>query len=210
MSSKKGICILAALLLFSSLAAADAVSVSLVPSVVGIYPFDNFAFDVRVSGLQSGGTKTLLGAFDLTISFDPNFLTFRPTQSTFGSALGDSSDPAQTLIGKQTNSPGNAEMFEVSLLEASSSTCIFCTGPYLEDLQSNTFRLGTIAFLAHFPASFQTTQVTLMGDLSDADGNLISNTSFSGALVVSVPEPASVTMCLAGIVLVIRKARCRK
>jgi hypothetical protein len=119
--------------------------ISLDPHSSVIKPGQNYYLDVNVSGLQSGGTNALLGAFTMDVHFDPNLLQFLPISSSFGSALGDIG-LGEALVGGSLTSPGIFNFFEVSLLEDSLGNCIFCIGPYLADLQSDSFNLATLAF----------------------------------------------------------------
>ena len=78
--------------------------------------------DIDIEGLQSGGMNTLLGAFDLTLNFDPIVVNFLPNSFVYGTRLGNPGDPLQTIVGDPVVSPGdngtaNLRFFEVSLLE---------------------------------------------------------------------------------------------
>jgi hypothetical protein len=101
-----------------------------------------------------------LGAFDLTLQFDPAVISV--DQVVFTSLFGSPderrfSNSGGTLIPVELgggdaladaslSSPGSLNLTEVSLLEASAGTCIFCIGPFLEDLQPSRFVLAGISF----------------------------------------------------------------
>jgi hypothetical protein len=192
------------------------VTLSLIPDVAKIHPPQNLLVDVVISGLQSGGTNTLLGAFDLTVQFDPNVLSlFTGAPSALGTGLGDPTDPSQTVIGANIPASGTFNFFEVSLLEGSAATCIFCIGPYLEDLQSDTFSLATLAFFSPGGSSSPAFTNILITDeiLSDANGNAIENPIIRNA-AVAVPEPSSILLLMGGLAVYgfvrrkIKTARC--
>jgi hypothetical protein len=175
-------------------------TLSLIPDFQKIHPPQNLLVDVVISGLQSGGTNTLLGAFDLTVQFDPNVLSlFTGAPSALGTGLGDPTDPSQTVIGANIPAPGTFNFFEVSLLEGSAATCIFCIGPYLEDLQGDTFSLATLAFFAPGGSSPAFTNILITDEiLSDANGNAIENPTIRNASV-AVPEPSSILLLMGGL-----------
>ncbi len=155
-----------------------------------VIPGQNFFIDVNVSGLQSGGTNSLLGAFNMDILFDPSLLQFLPISSSFGSALGDI-DLGEAFLGGSLTSPGVFNFFEVSLLEDSSANCILCTGPYLEDLQGDSFNLATLAFYSPTDAiaSGSTTTFSIANVLlSDVFGDEIFSVS-TPSVTVNISEP---------------------
>jgi hypothetical protein len=182
--------------------AAATPTLSLLPDFQKMHPPQNLFVDVVISGLQSGGTNTLLGAFDLTIQFDPNVLSLLTgAPSGLGTGLGNPTDPSETLVGANIPSPGTFNFFEVSLLEGSASTCIFCIGPYLEDLQGDTFSLATLAFFAPGSSANPSFTNILITDavLGDANGDPISNPIIRNASV-AVPEPSSFLLLMGGLV----------
>ena len=182
--------------------AAATPTLSLIPNVPKIHPPQNLFVDIVISGLQSGATNTLLGAFDLTIQFNPNVLSLLTgAPSALGTGLGDPADPLQTVVGANIPAPGTFNFFEVSLLEGSASTCIFCSGPYLEDLQGDTFSLATLAFFAPGSSANPSFTNILITDaiLGDANGDPISNPIIRNASV-AVPEPSSFLLLMGGLV----------
>ncbi|WP_353403600.1 hypothetical protein [Duganella hordei] len=158
-----------------------------------LHPPENLLIDIVISGLQSGGVNTLLGAFDLSLTYNPllvNLSTGAP--SSLGSGLGDPTDPLQVIKGANASVPGVFEFFEVSLLEESASTCVICTGPYLADLQSDSFTLATLSFYAPslvgapFAAFGLDAGSAIFGD---AAGNPIAGIQVQRELIVDIPEP---------------------
>ena len=87
--------------------------------------------EVRVSGLGNFAPPSL-GAFDLTLSFDPAVLSF--TSGAFGVSLGDqNAAPAEAVAA---TGPGTGQVFEVSLLAPAD----------LNVRQPDAFTLFTAAF----------------------------------------------------------------
>lgn len=167
-----------------------------------VIPGQNFFIDVNVSGLQSGGTNSLLGAFSIDLLFDPNLLQFLPISSSFGSALGDI-DLGEAILGGSLTSPGVFNFFEVSSLEDSFGNCILCTGPYLEDLQGDSFNLATLAFYSP-PDAITSGPTTIFSTanvlLSDAFGDEIISVG-TPSVTVNVSEPPMVLLVVIGLAL---------
>ena len=120
--------------------------------------------------------------------------------SSLGDALGDPNDPLQTAKGADAPNAGAFHFYEVSLLEASSTDCTFCLEPYLQDLQSDGFRLATLHFYAPSTSvSGSYTNITASDVmLSNANGNEISGVTVNNARVV-IPEPSTVLLFLIGL-----------
>src|SRR5271166_1836951 len=174
--------------------------ITLVPMPTTINPPANLSIDVDISGLRSGGQNIILGAFDLTINFDPDVLEFLQIGSHFGTGLGDPGDPLQTAVGGDL-SPGSFRFFEVSLLDAST----------LEALQSDSFSLATLLFYAPgtsprppftdlplSPACSASSTPPGCSILSDADGNDINNFGIVNARV-DIPEPSTILLLLVAL-----------
>jgi hypothetical protein len=137
--------------------------------------------DLVISGVPGG---VQVGAFDLTLMFNPTRLMNGPF--LFGPSLGD---PVQfeVLNNVTTLGPGAIEITSISLL----------SGAELQLLQTASFTLGTFMLT---PTITGTSSVTVAGVVSDAGGNPIS-TSFVGATVTGVPEPASGLLLVLGLVI---------
>ena len=169
---------------------------SLVPETDKVHPPENLYVDIVLSGLAHTDASSLLGAFDLTIHYSSASMIFQPIGSSLGSGLGDPTDPAQTLIGSNNDVPGVFRFFEVSLLEATSSGCQFCSGPYLEDLQ-NTDSLVLARLLFYSPgkvgdfATFIAPRDEVV--LSDANGVQITDFDIVNGMV-RMPEPAGLML----------------
>ena len=166
----------------------------------------NLFVDVNVSGLQSSGTNSLLGAFSLDVVFTPE-LQFLPSANgttTFGNSLGDV-NLGEADVGAVPWVPGSGifSFYEVSLLEGTLANCIFCTGPYLESLQGDSFRLATLAFYLPYntlpsgaPISLSTANVVL----SDGFGDSLA-TGVNPGVTVSVSEPWPISLFIFGLAL---------
>jgi hypothetical protein len=94
----------------------------------------------------------------------------------------------------------------VSLLEADSATCIFCIGPFLDEIQPDSFRLVNLIFdsteldgVRRFFKDSQPNNIEING-LSDALGNNIPATvNFFPA-----PEPPILWVILIGLLILQR------
>lgn len=172
--------------------------ISLVPDSTKIHAGENLFIDVNVSGLQSGGFNSLLGAFSMDVLFNPE-LQFLPAGSganTWGFGLGDV-NAGEALVGGDISQIGSGlfSFNEVSLL----------TSIELSALQSDSFRLATLAFYlpyGHTLASgssinFSTANVVLSDDL----GNELATGDNQGA-TVQVPEPPILLLLGIGLALV--------
>lgn len=170
--------------------------ISLVPDSTKIHAGENLFIDVNVSGLQSGGSNSLLGAFSMDVLFNPQ-LQFLPAGSganTWGFGLGDV-DAGEALVGGDISQIGSGlfSFNEVSLLLTSELTA----------LQSDSFRLATLAFylpFGHTLASgsfinFSTENVVLSDDL----GNELTTGVNQGA-TVKVNEPSIILLLSIGMI----------
>lgn len=202
-------------LVFATGQALATIMITLDPNPKKVHPPGNLYVDINISGLQSGNVDTLLGAFSLDLLYDPGVLTPLISASTPGAKLGD------VLLGEavwdiDNSVPGVLGITEVSLLEASSATCIFCISPYLEDLQLDSFTLATMAFFAYDAPSGPVTLLdTANVVLSDTDGFQVTDRFGNIAVVatpiasVKVPEPGTFLLLGAGMIsmLTLRRKR---
>jgi len=209
--------VLISILVFTAGQAMATIMITLDPIPDKVHPLENLYVDINISGLQSGDVDTLLGAFSLDLLYDSDVLTPIISVSTPGSELGD------VLLGEAVwnidySVPGALWLAEVSLLEASSATCIFCFPPYLDALQSDSFTLATIAFFVHgapgVPVTYLDTDHVV---LSDADGFQVMDVRGNIAPVatpiasVRIPEPGTailLTCGLIGMLKIRRKSTC--
>ena len=128
-----------------------------------------------------------LGGFDIDLAYDTSVLNLAGIN--FGSALGDES-AFESVTDTSASTLGNANLTELSLLEASASDCVFCLVPYLEDLQGNSFILVSLNFdtIGTGNAGFGLS----INMLSDGNANeLGANIDLNQAQVTSVPLPAA-------------------
>ncbi len=175
--------------------------ISLNPNTSSVIPGQYFFIDVNVSGLLSGGTNSLLGAFSMDVLFDPNIVRLDILGSYLGNSLGDLF--AAEAIADGVEGSGIFSFYEISWLEDSAGNCILCTGPYLEDLQGDSFTLATLAFYSPTDAiasgpttTFSTANVLL----SDAFGDEIPSVS-NPSVTISVPEPPIFSLLGIGLAL---------
>lgn len=155
---------------------------------------DTVSVNLTISGVNTGAVPAL-GAYDISLSFDPSLLSFEV--ATFGSqldihGLGD----VQTV----TPSTGSVEIFEVSLYSANDLTM----------LQKSSFTLGNIWFQT---LAAGTSALTLsVNALADANGNsLVANTENGSINISSVPEPDGVQLIATGLLFfgILRHTRAR-
>lgn len=186
--------IFASILLSSLLLAAGqasaVITISLDPSVDKIHSMENVFVDINVSGLQSGGVNTLLGAFDLDLLYDSSLFTpLLVPPAGFGVRLGDIF-LGEAVGGIDTSTPGVVNLFEVSLLSAAE----------LAVLQGDSFTLATLGFFANGVSSGPTTSfATANIVLSDDLGNSLTPVSNPGTSI-SVPEPITLALVSLGLV----------
>lgn len=181
-----------------------AASLSLEPSAQSASIGDAVSLDLMISGLTAGGPDSL-GDFDVDIGFDTTMLSF--DSYVLGNALGDLSfgEAFDTGLG---DLGGIINIAEVSLLEASLSTCVFCSGPYLDDIQPASFVLATLGFTvlpSLSPGTSTTVNIDTVWALGDGNGDALALNGVSGAVIrnpsqaAGVPEPASLALIISGV-----------
>lgn len=201
--------VMAAALYAAPAAAIPTITLATIPAGT-VRPNSPMLLDIWVAGMQDGGAQTLLGAFAMDIVFD-NRLSFLPGGSAFQGALGDVFD-GQAIVGIVPPLPGagRLSLYEVSLLEGRAADCIFCVAPYLEQLQSERFRLATLAFFV--PSSAGESTLRFSADnivLSDHAGAELA-VGPTSPVVVSVDAPGTLALAalaLAGLALRRRQLR---
>lgn len=155
--------------------------------------------DLMISGLKSEDPAQVLGGFDVSLTFDPAYLSLASVD--FGPFLGG---PGETfdLVEEDLSSPAASivRLFSVSLLEVSDSACIFCTGPYLANLQGDSFALARLTFDWRAPAPGVTTIDFASATLADGFGAIIPIAALIPAQV-QIPEPAAPALLGLGLFL---------
>lgn len=170
---------------------ANAVTLDLSPASSSANLGDSVEVELRISGLGEG-TAPSLGAYDFTLAFDPAVLGFGGFRDP---VLGNQLDLAGfgTVSGFDSGTAGQLNVFEVSLDLAGD----------LDALQAASFALGTVSFnaLGNGMSPLQFTSAVW----SDAGGNPLAVQL--GSSSISVPEPVSGGIMIAGAVLFALAAR---
>jgi hypothetical protein len=175
------------------MSAAQAVTVSAVPSAPAVTVGQPFQVDIRASGLGA----TDLGAFSFRLNFDPLVLTY----NSYALDMFLGTVPAEALDGSSgLVSPGVVDLAEVSLLSDLSA-------------QPDVFRLATVRFTAGGIGISPLTVSDLL--LSDAVGQAIAGVQTTGEPVSvngggAVPEPLTLTGVFLGLLATGRYAHRRR
>lgn len=177
------------------LPSASALTLSVTPSSGSVAVGGNLGVDLVISDLGS-----TIGTFDVSIGFNPALLTLN--SFALGAGLGNES-LGEALTSVNTATAGTINLFEVSLLESSAGTCVFCLPPYLDELQSPSFVLATLSFSGL--AAGTSTLTPFVNALGDGDGNdLAAGLNLqSGSVLVGVspvPEPSTYAMVAVGLI----------
>lgn len=181
--------LLVALLFNSSLAHSLAIGFDPVATTAGTG--DQVSFDLNISGLGDLSASSL-GAFDISIGFDPTRLSF--TGYSLGDSLGRL-DLFEALDFSGGDTGGAINLAEVSLL----ATAV------LDALQFSDFILATLIFNVDDLAVGESTELsTLPGAiLADALGERLLVSEFGTASVrgaVDVPVPGTPLLFLAAMI----------
>lgn len=189
---------------------ASAAFLSLQPTIQSAVPTDSISLSLVISGLNAGGPDSL-GDFDIDIGFDSGALSFQGY--SLGASLGDIGLFEALDFSLGNLGGGKINLAEVSLLEADAGSCIFCSGPYLDDIQSDSFILATLDFTVDVLAVGSSTAVFFdsVFALGDGFGNELSVSGLTNAVInnpmVSVPEPTTLALMALGIISVTRRRR---
>jgi hypothetical protein len=192
----------AAALILCGAGTAEAVVLSLAPASTEVDPGDSVSLELVISGLDATATGTV-GAFDIDLSYDTAALTF--DGYALGSLLGDVGTEALDFSFGDVGG-GIINLAELSLLETSAATCIFCIGPYLDDLQSDTFTLATLDFTVDALAEGTSTIIGFseVYALGNGAGRPLQIEGTRNARLfnpgVGVPEPSVLLLLGAGLV----------
>lgn len=127
--------------------------------------------DVMLTGLEAG---TTIGAYDVTVTFDPSVFSF--TSLLIGSGLGDLTGDSIVL---GILNPGSIEVLETSVLDATA----------LAALQSDPLTLFSLTFLATAEGTsvFEFSNVLLVN--GDVNGNPFDPTLGRGSATVQGGNP---------------------
>lgn len=182
--------------LFGIAGPAQAVLIELLPSDTVAATGDDVTLDLTISGLGDGAADSL-GDFDIDIGFDITRLAL--TGWTLTDLLGDFlfSEAFDFSFG---DLGGVLNLSVLSGLEADSDTCIFCIGPYLDDIQPGSFTLASIMFkvLDLEPDTSTTVTVDTIWAIGDGFGNALQLDGANGATIrnpsTQVPEPGSLAL----------------
>lgn len=184
---------------------AHSATISLIPSSNSLQVGEALSLDLVIDGLGDH-TAPSLGAFDVDVSYDAALLDL--SSVAFGSALGDI-DLGEALAGDDTPTPGTTNIWELSLLENDSATCLFCIPPYLSDLQGTSFTLATLVFSAAAPgaAVFGLTLNAMADGFGD---NLAAEVgTLPTVQITAVPVPAAIWLfgsALCGVATIRRRS----
>ncbi|MBI1353693.1 MAG: PEP-CTERM sorting domain-containing protein [Acidobacteria bacterium] len=177
------------LLLFLT-AVSPAATISVDPSTQSVSLGTSASVDVNVADLGIL-TAPSLSTYDIDVAFDPTILSF--TGATFGDGL----DLFLFGLNIQAATPGvgTVNLFDLS----------FDLPTDLDDLQADAFKLFTLTFDTIGPG---TSPITLsVNAFGDSLGDPLDVTPTSGELTVtaSVPEPSTIGLLLAGLLVIGRR-----
>jgi hypothetical protein len=161
--------------------------VSLQPDTTFAADGESILVSLTIGGLGNFGPDSL-GAFDLSVGFDPSVLTF--TGYSLGGLLGDLG--LSQALDASTGDGGSAiNLAEVSLLSPAA----------LDALQPDEFIVAVLGFDVSGLASGATTLLSILsgGLLVDADGATLPITGTSGASIVGIPLPATPLLFLVAL-----------
>jgi hypothetical protein len=186
-------------------------TLSLLPASQTASSGDSVSLDLVIDGLGDFAPDSL-GDFDVDIGYDTAVLSFQSL--TLGPFLGDVG-LGEAIDFSLGDLVGTVNIAELSLLEPDAITCIFCTGPYLDDIQPGSFTLATLDFHvdALAPGGSTTVSVANVNILGDGFGNLLTLDSTNDAVIrgpqISTPEPTMLALLGLGLfgISVARRSR---
>ena len=174
---------------------AQAIGLTFVPASQDVNTGDTAVVDLQVVGVGDH-TFPSVGAFDVTVAFDPSILSF--VGATFGGFLGDLT--LVEALGTVTPPPpsGVVNLFEVSLLSRAE----------LATMQGTSFVIASLSFQAIGGGSSLLSLSKVI--LSDENGDALNDPDLLGGVInvtdgsTVVPEPSTLLLfstCLLGLVL---------
>jgi len=199
-----------AMLLTLTATPVSAVILSLQPAIQTAVPNDNISLNLVISGLNAGAPDSL-GDFDINIGFDSGALSF--LGYSLGTSLGDIGLFEAGDFGFGDLGGGMVNIAEVSFLEANTNSCVDCTGPYLDDIQSGSFILATLDFMVDTLAVGSSTTVFFdtVFALGDGFGNPLVIDSLTNGIInnpeTSVPEPTTLALMTLGLIGIARRRK---
>lgn len=171
---------------FGMVPAAEAFTISFVPSSPTVSVGSGFTVDVVASGLSDGGAPSI-GAYDFDITWDASLLSYAGT--AFGTGLDvmglGLNDPLAT-----PGTPGRLNVFELS----------FDSTADLNQLQPDTFTVLTLSFDA--VAAGTSSLAFMLNAIASAEGNSLAaqaDLQNGSVTVAPVPLPAGVWLLLSGL-----------
>ena len=166
---------------------AHATLIALQPSSTYATTGDSISLDLVISGLGNFGPDSL-GAFDISVGYDPGVLTF--TSYSLGNFLGNIA--LAEAINSSTGNLGSAvNVSEISLLSAVG----------LDALQPSAFTLATLNFNVTNLAAGTVTQLSLLSGtvLADGFGALLPTMSGAPVSIAAISEPGTAFLLIASM-----------
>jgi hypothetical protein len=186
-----------------SLNNAGAAIISLSPASTTASAGDSVSLDLIIGGLGDFAPDSL-GDLDVDISYDLSVLTF--DSYSLGGYLGDIFLGEALDLSFSDMGGGIINIAELSFLDADSTSGPSFFGPYLDDIQPDSFTLATLDFTVDFLLEGTSTIVAIdtINALGDGFGLGLDVEGTNDAIIynptVNVPEPKLWTLLLIGLI----------
>jgi hypothetical protein len=194
------------LILLNTFTYSEAAVLSILPNNTNIFQGDSVAVDIVISDLGNISSPSA-SAFQMNLEYDPDIL--KPSNIGFSNQL-NNGNVDSSIQRNDTSSAGTIKLSEVSFLEGNSGECVFCSGPYLDDFQSDSFTLATVTFVAEKEGisdlGFSNVEFT-GSNLSATPLNVDLNMGSITVAPATIPLPPSVILFLTGIIMIPLKAK---